>query len=221
MRYLILILFWGSLLAACTNDDYLHDGGVANPNVNMTTYDYLKSNPLFDTLVMTIDKLNLKEEVNTAGTLYAPTNFSFTSYIMDELEALRKIQSDTNYTYADIPVASLDSVRMYIFKERLTRDDLTKEGKVYTSLLGMEMKLSKEPVSQYTGDLVNKPEYLYFIRKMGKRFDTYEETVAGTVGQSEKDQRIQVQTSGIITTTGVVHVLANSHKLVFHAVKNR
>lgn len=221
MKYLILILFWGCLLMACSNDDYLHDGGLANPNVNMTTYDYLKSNPLFDTLVMTIDKLNLKDEVNAAGTLYAPTNFSFTAYIMDELEALRKLQSDTTYTYANIPVVSLDSVRMYIFKERLTRDDLSKDGKVYTSLLGMELKLSKEPVSQYTDVLVNKPEYLYFIKKVGKRFDSYDETVAGTVGQSEKDQRIQVQTSGIITTTGVVHVLANSHKFVFHAVKNR
>lgn len=215
MKYLILIMMIG-MFSACANDDYLHDGGVANPNVNMTTYDYLKSNPLFDTLVMTIDLLNLKDEVNQAGTVYAVTNFSFTSYITDELNALRQMTSDTTYTYADIPQTSLDSIRMYFFKERLTRDDLGKEGKVYISNLGLDFKLSKEPVSEYTSVLVNKPEYLYFIKQEGVRFDTYEETVANTLPKEEKDQRIQVQTSGICTTTGVVHVLANSHKLIFH-----
>lgn len=215
MKYLILLLmivFWG----ACTNDDYLHDGGLANPEVNMTTYDYLKSNPLFDTLVMTIDLLNLKEEVNQAGTVYAVTNYSFTSYIMDELNSLRQITSDTTYTYADIPRSSLDSVRMYFFRDRLTRDDLAKEGKIYTSGLGMEFKLSREPVSDYSSVLIDKAEYLYFIKQEGKRFDTYDETMDNSLPKDEKDQRILVQTSGIITTTGVVHVLANSHKLFFH-----
>ena len=214
MKHILLLMMMG-LFVACANDDYLNDGGVADPKVNMTTYDYLKSNPLFDTLVMTIDLLNLKDKVNEAGTVYAVTNYSFSSYITDELNALRLITSDTTYTYADIPQSSLDSIRMYFFKDRLSRDDLGKEGKIYTSDLGMEFKLSKEPVSEYSV-LVNKPEYLYFIKKEGARFDTYDETVANKVSSLEKDQRILVQTSGIITTTGVVHVLANSHKLIFH-----
>lgn len=215
MKYLILLLMIG-FFGACTNDDYLKDGGIANPEVNMTTYDYLKSNPLFDTLVMTIDLLDLKDKVNQAGTIYAPTNFSFSSYIMDELNALRQIKSDTTYTYADIPLTSLDSVRMYIFEERLLRNDLGKEGKVYTSDLGMEFKLSKEPVGDYSSVLIDKPEYLYFIKREGARFDSYDETVANTLPKEEKDQRILVQTSGIITTTGVVHVLANNHMFLFH-----
>lgn len=215
MKYIIL-LFCTGLLFSCTNDDYLIDGGKANPYVNMTTYDYLKSNPLFDTLVMAIDIAGLQEEVNAAGTFYAPTNFSLNEYIRDELELRKKLDADAMYTFDSIPVTEFDSIRMYLFAETITRDSLTKEGRVYTSLAGIDFKLSKEPQDAYQDDLVIKPEYLFFIKKIGSNFDSYEDTVNDNVATKEKDERIRVQTSGIITTTGVIHVLQNNHKFIFH-----
>lgn len=215
MKYIIL-LFCTGLLFSCTNDDYLIDGGKANPYVNMTTYDYLKSNPLFDTLVMAIDIAGLQEEVNAAGTFYAPTNFSLNEYIRDELELRKKLDADAVYTFDSIPVTEFDSIRMYLFAETITRDSLIKEGRVYTSLAGIDFKLSKEPQDAYQDDLVIKPEYLFFIKKIGSNFDSYEDTVNDNVATKEKDERIRVQTSGIITTTGVIHVLQNNHKFIFH-----
>ena len=215
MKYIIL-LFCTGLLFSCTNDDYLIDGGKANPYVNMTTYDYLKSNPLFDTLVMAIDIAGLQEEVNAAGTFYAPTNFSLNEYIRDELELRKKLDADAVYTFDSIPVTEFDSIRMYLFAETITRDSLTKEGRVYTSLAGLDFKLAKEPQEAYQDDLVIKPEYLFFIKKIGSNFDSYEDTVNDNVATKEKDERIRVQTSGIITTTGVIHVLQNNHKFIFH-----
>lgn len=215
MKYIILLLCTG-LLFSCTNDDYLIDGGKANPYVNMTTYDYLKSNPLFDTLVMAIDIAGLQEEVNAAGTFYAPTNFSLNEYIRDELELRKKLDADAVYTFDSIPVTEFDSIRMYLFAETITRDSLAKEGRVYTSLAGIDFKLSKEPQEAYQDDLVIKPEYLFFIKKIGSNFDSYEDTVNDNVATKEKDERIRVQTSGIITTTGVIHVLQNNHKFIFH-----
>ncbi len=215
MKYIIL-LFCTGLIFSCTNDDYLTDGGKANPYVNMTTYDYLKSNPLFDTLVMAIDIAGLQEEVNAAGTFYAPTNFSLNEYIRDELELRKRLDADAVYTFDSIPVTEFDSIRMYLFAETITRDSLTKEGRVYTSMAGIDFKLSKEPQDAYQDDLVIKPEYLFFIKKIGSDFDSYEDTVNDNVATKEKDERIRVQTSGIITTTGIIHVLQNNHKFIFH-----
>lgn len=216
MKRIIIFSFIVLVFSACTNDDYLVDGGIANPNVNMTTYDYLRSNPLFDTLVMAIDIAGLQDEVNAAGTFYAPTNFAFNAYINDELNLRRRLNAEAVYTFDSIPVTEFDSIRMYMFTEYLTRDSLTREGRIYTSLSGKQFKLSKEPQSVYQDDLVITPEYLYFINRVGDRFDSYDDTVNDNIASSERDDRILVQTSGIITTTGVVHVLHNNHTVFFH-----
>lgn len=216
MKCIIIFSFIVLAFTACTNDDYLVDGGIANPNVNMTTYEYLRSNPLFDTLVMAIDIAGLQDEVNAAGTFYAPTNFAFNAYINEELNLRRRLDAEAVYTFDSIPVTEFDSIRMYMFTEYLTRDSLTQQGRIYTSFSGKQFKLSKEPQSAYQDDLVITPEYLYFINRVGERFDSYEDTVNDNIASSERDDRILVQTSGIITTTGVVHVLHNNHTVFFH-----
>ena len=40
MKNIIYFLLLAVGMSACTNDDYLIDGGTANPNVDMTTYDF-------------------------------------------------------------------------------------------------------------------------------------------------------------------------------------
>ena len=219
MKHIIYLLLFTGITVSCTNDDYLTDGGKANPYVDMTTYDYLKSNPLFDTLVMAIDIAGLKDEVNKAGTFYVPTNFSMNEYIRDELNLRKKLDADAVYTFDSIPVTEFDSIRMYLFTEKISRDSLTKEGRVYTSLSGIEFKLSNEPQSVYQDDIVIKPGYLFFIKKRGSQFDSYEDTLHDRVTTKEKDIRVMIQTSGLITKTGIIHVLKNNHKFIFHEAK--
>lgn len=218
--YLAVLLL---ALTACNNDDYLIDGGVSDPHVNMTTYDFLKSKTLFDTLVMAIDKAGLKEEVNRAATFYAPTNFSFKryvdvqiSYMVDNLHLV-----DPKFTFDSIAVETLrDSLQMYMFDRQLSRDSLDKEGTICASFIGKQMKVSNEPEKVYSEQLVDEVGYLYFINKKGKKFETYDET-KGLNGHNkpntaEADTRERIQTSGIISTTGIVHVLNNGHTLFFH-----
>lgn len=231
MKRILYILAIVLGVSACTNDDYLHDGGKANPYVNMTTYDFLKSRDLFDTLVMAIDRTGLRDMVNGATTLYATTNFTFSNYIAKEVEFRKKLYDAgdprINFTFDSIPTQLLeDSLKMYLFDRLLPRDSLVEKGKVYESMAGKEIKLSKEPKSDYQGDdavsnggssdeLVEKPEYLFFINKVGVRFDAYED-LDKSLGAAETDTRIRCQTSGIITTNGIVHVLDNSHVLFFY-----
>lgn len=217
LLYCLVILF---SMNACNTDDYLIDGGTANPNVKMTTYDYLKSNPLFDTLVIAIDRAGLKDLVNSNITFYVPTDFTISTYVNKELVFRQGFDPMAKYTFDSIPVANLrDSLKMYMFPNQLLRDSLTKEGEIYTSLLGHRFNLVKQPVDAYGDFIVDKPEYLFFIDKKGDRFDTFDEYTNQTLPTTEYDTRIRVQTSGIITTTGVVHVLENSHTLFFHVPK--
>lgn len=213
----ILYLFFMVLFFSCESD-YLIDGGVADPNVNMTTYDFLKSKSLFDTLVMIIDQAGLKDEVNSAGTFYAPTNYSIKKYVDKELTFRRGFDPIAQFTFDSIAVGVFDSLAMYIFTERITRDSLVKEGKIYKSLLGRELKLSNEPEKIYVDPpiLVDPVGYLYFINKRGTKFDEYE---ASGLSDNEKDTRERIQTSGIISTTGVIHVINNTHVLFFHEPK--
>lgn len=223
--YLIAMLVG---ISACNSDDYLMDGGIADPHVNMSTYDFLKSRSLFDTLVMAIDKAGLKEKVNEAKTFYAPTNYAFKKYVdtqvaymVDNLHLV-----DPKFTFDSIPVEIFrDSLQMYLFDRTITRDSLTKQGEIYTSLIGKQIKLSNEPEKVYTDQLVDPVGYLYFTNKRGKKFDTYDE-IKGENGMSkpntaEADTRERIQTSGLISTTGIIHVINNAHTLFFHNPGNK
>lgn len=212
--YLAVVLL---CFSACNNDDYLLDGGKADPEVHMTTYDFLKSKSLFDTLVLAIDKAGLKDVVNSKITFYAPTNFSFKKYVDKELEYRRGFDPEAQFSFDSIPTEIFrDSLQMYMFERVLTRDSLDKAGKICTSRIGRQFKLSNEPEEVFTDILVEPVGFLYFINKRGNRFDSYDER--NSVADKEKDTRERIQTSGIITTTGIVHVINNAHILFFHRV---
>lgn len=223
MKHIFYLIVFALTFTACNNDDYLKDGGVASPYVNMTTYDYLRSNRLFDTLVMAIDKAGLKDVVNGDITFYVPTDFSIHNYVT-AVQAYRRGGGDgydetAVYTFDSIPAQILrDSLQMYMFNGKITRDDMKKDGDIYTSLIGLEAKLSKEPEKLFTDILVDPVDILYFIRKKGKKFESYDEK--DNVATNEKDMRVRVQTSGLISTTGIIHVLNNAHVLFFYQGKS-
>ena len=66
-------------MTACTKKDYLTDTGIHNAVTPLNNTDYLATNQFkqFDTLLQIINRFDgLKDEVNKAGTFFAPTDYS-------------------------------------------------------------------------------------------------------------------------------------------------
>ncbi len=82
-----ILLCCTALLFSCKKENYKNDGGVHDAHVNMTTYDYLRSQKVFDSLVYLIDKAGLKDQVNSDITFFAVTNYG--------VEQLRRYPSKT------------------------------------------------------------------------------------------------------------------------------
>ncbi|SNR39198.1 fasciclin domain-containing protein [Flavobacterium sp. ov086] len=196
--YVLIVLF---SLTSCSNDDYLIDGGLANQNVGVSTYDFLKSNKQLDTLAILIQKAGMIDVVNAKSTtLFAPNNLSIKKYIY----YMKEIEENQNYGINDIPVANLkEMLGAYIFNESLDRSKLVKEGKVYTAHNGEERLLSLEPVEDYKDQLDQFPEYVYYTVKGGGDWDPTDAV--------DDDVKTVVRTSNLISTNGVIHVLQGSH----------
>ncbi len=222
-KYKILILgglgliFFELIFSGCEKTNYLIDGGVHNPKVEMTTYDYLKTNPVFDTLVMLIDKAGLKETINGDVTFFAPTDFCVKNYVKAKRGDRLGIDPFSNWTFDSIPAQTLrDSLKMYIIKGKINRTDMTKDGKVYTTLLGGKDKfhVALIPVEDQYAKLVKTwPEYVFYTKIVGAGLDDPNSKIAPL--PAELDIRYICQTSGIETNTGVLHVLKNTHTMFY------
>ena len=220
-KYIMFILggigfiLFGLTFSGCKKNEYLIDGGVHNPKVDMTTYDYLKRNPLFDTLIVLIDKAGLKNEINGDVTFFAPTDYDIKNYVKAKRGDMLGIDPFSNFKLEDIPVKTLqDSLRMYIIKGKVNRTDMTKAGKIYSTLLGNQVHIALIPVKdQYTELVKTWPEYVFFTKIVGVGLDDPNSTVIPP--KTEIDVRNVCQTSGIITNTGILHVLENSHTMFY------
>ena len=219
------LIFFGLIFSGCDKTGYLNDGGVHNPKVEMTTYDYLKTKSVFDTLVILIDKAGLKETINGDVTFFAPTDFSIANYVKAKKGDMLGIDPfSTPFKLEDIPVQTLrDTLKMYIISGKINRDVMTEEGKIYTTLLGNKVQVALIPVQDQYAQLVKTwPKYVFFTKIVGAGLD--DPNSGSTLPASELDVRNVCQTSGIITNTGVLHVLQNSHTMFYfvqtHFIKN-
>ena len=223
INMLFIIPFVAMLFSSCKKDSVI-DGGVSSPKVNMTTYDYLKSHPrgLFDTLLMIIDKGEMKDLINSKGTMFAPTNYSIKNFLSLRQAQVRAVDERKNYTLDTLfkyftPKMLRDSMSVYLFPETIVRDGLDANGKEFASKLdNYKFLISLEP---HTNDDYNagglipeRPKFLYYTRIIGER----DVLVAGQIKDPSGnaillDQKFICQTSGIETTTGVLHVLTNNH----------
>lgn len=205
--------------ASCKKNDYLVGGSIHNPQFNGTTYEYLKTNPLFDTLLLLIDKTGMQEEVNAAGTtFFAPTDYAIQNYVKKVVQARKRLEAnDENlvFEFGELDFDQLkDSVRAYLFGEKIERTGLNETGKFFTAkdTEQRHISLRKDPTGEYqTGGLTIVPEYIYFSKVIG----TVDPVDNSDVPEAERDTRIVAQTTGITTTTGVLHVLSNSHIFTF------
>jgi len=211
-------------ISSCKKDDYANDGGkILSGRVNMTTYDYLKSNPKFDSLIKIIDKAGMKDQINGNITFFATTNYGVADYVSAKKQEKITQVGDENikFTIADLNSAELaDSLKIYMFPGKITRNQLNTDGRLFNNLLGpingvsWLIKLRRaNDYSQY----VDYVEYLNFTKVIGTRDDL--EADRTTIPQDRRDISVDCQTSNIITTTGILHVTNNYHRLFFNAGK--
>lgn len=200
MKYITLLIVLFSLYS-CSNNDYLIDGGLANQNVGMSTYDFLKSHKQLDTLAILIEKADMIAAVNAQSTtLFAPNNLVIKNYIL----YMRDFTDNPTYGIADLPVDELKTMLGgYIINERLDRSKLKKEGEIYTALNGEERRISLRPFDQYSGQLDQLPEYVFF---------TYKKDTWDPIDELKDDYENMVRTSNLISTNGVIHVLQGNHR---------
>ena len=82
LKIALTISLASTIILGCKKKNYFIGGTLHNSVVNMNTYDYLKSNKVFDTLIILIDKGGLKEKINKSGSsFFAPTNYSIKKYL--------------------------------------------------------------------------------------------------------------------------------------------
>jgi hypothetical protein len=216
-KYILPAVFAFILVVSCKKKDYLTDSGVHNAVTPLTNYDYLKQNNwrLFDTLLMIIDKFNLKEDMNETKTFFAPTNYSINAFITARLNDRLATSSSATYTLDTLyKYITADSIRQYMFNDRITLDDIGEdETKLFTNRSKTNMGVFKElqRANQFTM-YTNNPTYLLYLVKIRGSLD-----VPGVIPPTgEEDIRVRCQTTGIETSNGatILHVLNNQHQFI-------
>ena len=206
MKRILFLICLGFVFYSCEKDDYLVDGGLSNPNVGTTTFEFFQSHQQLDTLALLIERAGLVEETNSESTFFAPNNLSIKNYVQEILTEMRRIDPQAEYTVNDIPQDTLEKyMGGYIIPQQIKREDLTQQGEIYTAINGEERKISLEPVQDFNGPLGTPPEYVFFTYKGGDTWDPW--------NQLEDDTKIRVRTSDLVSTNGVIHVLQGGHVL--------
>ncbi|MEJ7560597.1 MAG: hypothetical protein WKF66_19965 [Pedobacter sp.] len=211
------------ILASCKKDDYKNDGGLSNAYVDMTTYDYLNSNPLFDSLVNVIDRAGLKDAVNGDVTFFVTTNYGIAEYVRAKKnEIANRPGGSENFDFGikNMPVKELsDSLKTYLFAGKINREQITVSGKLYNSLLGptpnVQYMIKMRRSFDYANYL-NYVDYVNYVKVIGTVDAT--ELNQDDIPDDQLDRFVDVQTSGIVTKTGIIHVLGGNHRLFFNGM---
>lgn len=212
---------------SCENDDYLIDGGVCSPNVDMTTFDFLSSHPELDTLAYIIERAGLRDAVNGSNvTLFACNDYSVRIYLRMINNYRRKFDPHApEFTVDSIPQTSLDSLRMYIVNQKVERNELRKEGTIFRTDFNDSIKVYLTPMDElhygyrYSDYMRELPHIIWYSRKRGADFDAWDFNPFSIADEEQREKETdaasKTRTSGIITTTGVVHVLDGMHPMFF------
>lgn len=229
---LLLLLMPALLFYACKKDDYIVGGAPENTNAykNTSTYDVLKSNDLYDTLVQVIDAAGLTDKINESGTtFFAPTDFSIYAYMntrtieLQNFNPTAKFALDSLLYYVKNNVrGTRDSLLLYLVKKPLTYDVLTNTGTLYpTELPGDTVVVSYEYTKDdnygYNNQVSSVPQLVYFTQ-LWHHYDLSAGNPASAI-TSKTGIRTLCKTSGIVTKNGVLNSLETSHTLFFYGTK--
>ena len=220
------------LFTACKKD-YITGGSIEDVNKykNTLTYDMLKQNPLYDTLVQLIDTAGLKDKVNQNGiTFFAPSDYAIYNYLSARTlrvqatsSASAKFGLDSLFYYIRNNVkGTKDSLLMYMINKPLPYTALTDMGALYpTELVGDTAIVSYEYTRNtqlgYSSIVSSVPQVVYFTQ-LWKHYDLSATNPAGTI-PSTIGVHTLVKTSCIATQNGLVNALDNSHYLFFYGTK--
>lgn len=220
MKKLIYALLLLATVYSC--QDNLIDGGVSSANVNKTTVEYLRTQAKFDTVMILFEKaglLNLLDKPNV--TVIMPTDYSVIQFAK-QIEAQKKEEQDDEnliYTFKnlvnDINLYK-DSLKMYIIDQRITRTELSAapNGLIETkSLLGNNVEVSLVSTKLYTEWLPNSDVKLIHYKNVINGLDPADNS---TIPEEDQDVDNICQTTGILTTTGALHILEDTHNLFFN-----
>ena len=224
-------MFIGGVWSACKKD-YIVGGSAENVNAykNITTYDLLKSNSLYDTLVQLIDTAGLKDKLNEQGaTFFAPSDYSIFNYLnqrtiqVQNADPTAKFALDSLFYYLRNNVnGTKDSLLMYFIQQPLPYGALTNTGAFYpTELPGDTVIVSYEYTKDgnlgYNSLVSGVPQVVYFTQL----WEHYDLSDANPAGEITPDIGVHTicTTSGIVTKTGMVNALSNSHTLFFYGTR--
>lgn len=223
MKNTIYILLLLILASSCKKEDYKNDGGVSDPHVNKTTYDFLKEHGSFDSLVRVIDHAGIKDIINSKITLFVTSDYGIREYVSAKKQEKIVEVGDENISFSitDIPKKELrDSMMIYVYDGLINRENLSTENKFFTSKFGAIPNVRFNIKLRRTRDFGNYVEYVDYLNftKVNKTVDA-DEPDYNAIPEADLDRSFDCQTSGIITTTGIVHVLDNNHRLMFNRGK--
>jgi len=223
-----LLLILVVLFSCKKRDDYLTGGTRHNAKYNGTTYDFLKgqASGLFDTLLLLVDKAGLKDKLNQQGvSFFAPTDYAITNYLnrraLEEqnIDPFRKWTIDSLIKY-ELPKFT-DSLNIYFVGQILEYNNLTDDEAIYpTTKPGTEAVVSYEEITSDHAEYLllggnpnvsTNPRIIYYTFLFAPLTPP---VVASEIGPDE-GTRERVQTSGIQSNTGMIHVLNNQHILFF------
>jgi len=218
--------------AACKKDYII--GGTAEDSrkySNTSTYDVLKGNPLYDTLVRLIDTAGLKDKINTQGnTLFAPSDYSIFNYlsartlaVQATINANARFGLDSLFYYLRNNIkGTRDSLLVYLINKPLMYSDLTDMGTLYpTQLAGdtaiVSFEYTKDNALGYNTIVSGVPQVVYFTQ-LWSHYNLSTTTPAGLVPNTV-GVHTRIITSGIVTKNGLINALENSHTLFFYGTK--
>ena len=212
-----------SLLVSCKKN-YIIGGNREDVNMykNLSTYDFLKAEPNYDTIILIINAAGLKDQINKEGiTFFAPSNYSIYNYLDKKSRLLQITNRDAKFPldsllyYISNNIAGIrDSVGMYIINKMLTYSNLTNLGTVYpTQLAGdsavVSYEYTKIPELGYNPLLSSTPRIVYYTHLW----------YPSPLSPINKGIPTRITTSGIATKTGMVHEMEFDHILFFYGTK--
>lgn len=230
-RYLIgaLLALSGMFLFTSCKKDYLTGGEIENVDMfkNMTNYEVLSKDPLFDTLVQIIDASGLRDMIDKAGTtFFAPSDYAIltymqarTLYVQQTINAEAVFGLDSLKFYLQNNKDNTrDSLLMYLIDTPLSYDDLTRAGKAYpTGLSGDTAIISYSPYGS-SGPVSSRPRAVFYTH-LWYPYDVSDANPAEEIPE-ETGVRTLVITSGIKTKSGIMNYLENFHTLFFYGTKH-
>lgn len=222
--YLLLLALGFS---ACSKDHII--GGEKNETneVNMTTYDFLKSFDVTTETARLIEKAGLIDAVNGDVTLIAPSNYAVNRYLRRKTNRAQRLDPNAPaMTLEDIPVPELDQLNMYIVDGQFLSSDLDAQGIVLpTHHAGDSLMLSLQEATaepgaawdgagqpgqgyQYSNFMQSRPKKVTVHFKRGDNWEMNgDQRAAMGYDNPECDQVYKMYISDVKTTNGVVHVI--------------